>query len=195
MNFDDIKDAWDKDQPNDSLSLPVLRQLKAARQPIDKIRCNIKTEMYAQAGCILLLVFFPFFRNISPELYLPFYTLYLVMVIVTVYYLIRFRAFSRIIRSYTDNSRESLQELYFEIRLNMELYKSYSFSMTPIAALMVIVLNYDRFTVPRPNLLLLGIFVVCFLVLVLFFTHWWVNYCYGRYARQIKTILEELKEM
>ena len=100
-------------------------------------------------------------------------------------------------------TKDSLYETYFDIRLNMEIYKTFSFALTPFLALYFVGLFYYGSTgkveaqmANMSNAVLVAMFVVVTLS-ILFMglaAEWWVKHFYGKYAKEIKKVLDELKE-
>ena len=100
-------------------------------------------------------------------------------------------------------TKDSLYETYFDIRLNMELYKTFGFALTPFIILFLLGCLYYK--LPQSSSLALDsfsngqlatifsslIFSILFMGLAL---EWWVHYFYGKYAKEIRKVIDELKE-
>lgn len=203
MNFNEIQDAWDntKGQEEDLNLLDL--SLKNANQPIDSIRRNMKNELYYQLAAIIMIALFPIYFKISGTALILFYTIFALLLVISFYYFYRFYLLFRSMHNYTANLRENLQELYFEIRLHLEMYKSFSFLLLPfVIFLMGIIVFAKKRTEAQPvprmedgaDWLFYPIIGVVMTIIVIGLTNWWVTYFYGKYADQIRKILDELKE-
>jgi predicted DNA-binding transcriptional regulator len=129
--------------------------------------------------------------------------LYSMFFAVCVYYLVKLYLFYKRLNNITLRTKDSLYETYFDIRLNMELYKTFTFALSPF-----IVLFFVGFTVylvsTKPgmqisdlsNSFLTATFVVISLTILFLglMAEWWVQYFYGKYAKEIKKVIDELKE-
>ena len=99
----------------------------------------------------------------------------------------------------------SASQFDFDIRLNMEMYKSFTYSVMPFAlafaAMIILKDNSQEITDVILNkksgdFILGGLFgmFVGVMISVGFITEWWVNYFYGKYAKEIRKVIDELKE-
>ena len=204
MNFDNIKDAWDNESANDFNMPQKIEPLKSAQQPVDKIKKNMQHELFAQFFGIVLIGFFPQLFNIVHEFYVLYYALYALMIIVSAYYFVKFYFFFKEINHSTLSSKENLYELYYEIRLKIEMYKSFAYLLAPfsilLSAILIFGLNKNGMlnklaTLTNTNMFILFVYFSGLIILVTLITNWWVNYYYGKYAKQIKNVLDELKEV
>lgn len=202
MNLDDLQNAW-KAEGGDGDALPSLHaELKKARQPIDRIRKNMKGEMFYQLAAILILGGLPFYFRFTTQLSMVYYSAYVLLLLISVYYFNRFYRFFKEIDSYTGNSKDNLYELYYSIRLNMEAYKSFSFLLLPFAILAALLTSLNvpepgNYAVPKvdnQHWVTLPIVIAVVSITVFLATNWWVEHFYGKYARQIRHLLDELKE-
>ena len=96
-----------------------------------------------------------------------------------------------------------MYETYFDIRLNMELYKTFGFALTPFLILYLVGFSYYAFSkIPGffsddfTNSQVIGLFsiVVFSLFFMGFYVEWWVRHFYGKFAKEIRKVLDELKE-
>lgn len=85
----------------------------------------------------------------------------------------------------------------------MELYKTFGFALTPFMVLFLIGYLYTEFAKSPDfqitnftNPQLIGLFtIVAFCILFMGLAlEWWVHYFYGKYAKEIKKVIDELKE-
>ncbi len=196
MNFDDIKKSWDKQE----VSSPKLTEeslvLSINRLPLDKIRKNTLKDIILQSVCVVLIAFFPATYNMPQENRFLFYAIYCLFAVVSFYYIIKMIIFYRISSSFEMNSRDSLYEVYFSVRMYVQLYENFCFSLAPFV--LFFIPFFIGFSIDKIGLLFTNIFFVIYFVLVCigigFFTKYWIKRLYGRYLKQIKITLDLFKE-
>lgn len=203
MDFNDIENAW-KNDTNENVKLPTnLEKLKAANTPLDKIRKNLKNEFFYQIISIVFIGFVPNIYGFSEKMFVPFYLLFSIFVAVTIYYLTKLYLFYKRLNNVTLNTKDSLYETYFDIRLNMELYKTFGFALTPFVVIFSIGILYFKISQTEEIVLsnlqnshLVALFAaVAFCILFMGLgLEWWVRYFYGKYAKEIRKVIDELKE-
>jgi hypothetical protein len=85
----------------------------------------------------------------------------------------------------------------------MELYKTFGFALTPFVVLGLIGFQYYVLTQSFDfqinqisNSQLIGFVVIVFFAIICMglALEWWVHYFYGKYAREIRKVIDELKE-
>ncbi|MFD2904790.1 hypothetical protein [Sphingobacterium anhuiense] len=202
MNLDELKTAWNSESTNDVRIPAKIKQLGQAKHPLDKLKRKMKNEWYMQFIAILFLLFFPQVMHIHPSLYIIYYTSYALLVVISVYYLNLFRLFYNKINDYTADTKDSLLEIYYELKINIERYHAFGFLLLPVAlvaiALYVNTIKLERgdsFTTESHSETIS--FII--LTLVVSFTFIlsilaWTKYIYSPYVKQLKKILDELKE-
>jgi hypothetical protein len=200
MDFNDIQSAWNNDK-SENVVLPTnLEKLQSANMPLDKIRKNLKKEFIYQIISIVFIGFVPLMYSFPANAFAPFYLLFSIFTAVCAYYLVKLFLFYKRLNKITLNTKDSLYETYFDIRLNMELYKTFGFALTPFLILFLIGALY--FQLPKTSDLftsnshLVSLFaVVIFAILSMGLSlEWWVHHFYGKYAKEIRKVLDELKE-
>ena len=203
MDFNDIQNAWNNEKTENVVVPNNLEKIQSANTPLDKIRENLKKEFIYQIISIVLIGFLPLVYNFPPKMATLFYLLFSLFTAVCIYYLVKFYVFYKRLNSITLKTKDSLYETYYDIRLNMELYKTFGFALTPFMILFLIVFLYFEFSkIPGfisndfTNYQLAGVFfVVVFCMLFMGLgLEWWVHKFYGKFAREIKKVLDELKE-
>lgn len=203
MDFNDIQNAW-KNDTNENIKLPEnLEKIRSANTPLDKIRKNLKNEFFYQIISIALIGFAPFIKDFPQKMIIPFYLLFSIFVAVSIYYLVKLYLFYKRLNNVTLNTKDSLYETYFDIRLNMELYKTFGFALTPFMVLFIVGVAYHEILKNHEVVLnnfqnshFIGLFVavvMCILFMGLAL-EWWVHYFYGKYAKEIRKVIDELKE-
>ena len=125
------------------------------------------------------------------------------MVAVSLYYLGKLFFFYKRMNQTTLNTKDSLYETYTDIRINMELYKTFSFALTPFVVLYVLgSLFYKdpkifQFIEGNLDTRLVVSVLVTFVFTILFMAlagEYWVHHFYGKYAKEIRKVIDELKE-
>ncbi|MCJ7933762.1 MAG: hypothetical protein MUW56_09035 [Chryseobacterium sp.] len=201
MNFDQLKEQWNN-EGSDTKIPDTINQLKASRHPIEKVRKMMKKEFPAQVLAIILIGFFPPLLQISASQYIIYYISYTMMVIISSYYLFGFYQFYKQTELYSGNTRNSLWKIYHELRLNMERYQSFGFLLLPhfLITLGLEILNvmekkgksFSEITNAHQDTLIL--FVLIGTLSIVTSIVLWTKYFYGRHARQLENILNELDE-
>lgn len=203
MDFNDIQNAWKNEQTENVVLPNNLEKIQSAKTPLDKIRKNLKNEFIYQIISIVLIGLAPFLLHFPAKGVILFYLLFSLFVAVCVYYFIKFYFFYKRLNTITLKTKDSLYETYFDIRLNMELYKTFGFALTPFLILYFIGFFYYElskipgfFTDGFTNYQLIGLFsVVVFCMLFMGISlEWWVHKFYGKYAKEIRKVIDELKE-
>jgi hypothetical protein len=203
MNFNDIQEAWNREEREENELKLNLAALKEAHQPIDSLRKNMRNELYMQVAAIIFFAFAPFYYGITGKLLMAYFTFYGLLVAVSGAYFYRFFLFFRKIHHYNASAKDNLYELYYEIRLHCEMYKSLTYLLLPFALVMRGIIGYTSRLKKFPDEPMFTgdtdwlIFSVLSLVITLIyisFTNLWVNHFYGKHAKSIRKILDELKE-
>jgi len=203
MDFNDIQNAWNNEKTENVVVPNNLEKINSANTPLDKIRKNLKKELIGQLVALVLIGFVPYLYGFSENWFVPFYLFFSIFVAVSVYYLVKLYFFYERLNKITLKTKDSLYETYFDVRLNMELYKTFGFALTPFLVVFLIGVLYDKFS-KKPgfdvtdfsNSQLISVFtVVTFSILFMGITlEWWVHKFYGKYAKEIKKVIDELKE-
>ncbi|RKS96784.1 hypothetical protein [Chryseobacterium defluvii] len=199
MNFDQLKNEWNNEN-NEDINIPdSIKKLKESKHPIERIQRTMKREFVMQVIAIILIAFFPFQFGFPSSQYVIYYTSYAMLVVISSYYLYGFYQFYKQTELYTGNTRNSLWKIYYELRLNMERYQSFGFLLLPHFLLTIGLAIYNQLEEKGKSIsdlasshqqtlilvVLIGtLFVVASIVL-------WTKYIYGRYAKQLETILNE----
>lgn len=203
MDFNDIQNAWNNEKPENVMLPKNLDKIQSANTPLDKIKKNLKKEFIYQIWSIIFIAFVPLFFSFPEKMTKIYYVFFSFFVAVCVYYLVKLYLFYKRLNTITLRTKDSLYETYFDIRLNMELYKTFGFALTPFLILYLIGLFYYEFskvldfeTHEFNNYHLVGLFsIVVFVMLFMGISlEWWVHKFYGKYANEIKKVIDELKE-
>lgn len=203
MDFNDIQSAWNNENTGKVMLPNNLERIKSAHTPLDKIKQNLKRELIGQVLTIILLGFLPVFYKFPAEIANVYYLLFCLFTAVCVYYLRKLYLFYKRLNTISLKTKDSLYETYFDIRLNLELYKTFGFALTPFMVLFLIVYLYYKFslvtTLDITNLsdsYVIAIFasVILSILGMGLAMELWVNYYYGKYAKEMRDVLDELRE-
>lgn len=203
MDFNNIQSAWSNDNSENIVLPNNLEKLKSASMPIDKVRKNLRFELVIQTIAMISFGFIPMGPRFPAPMIAPYYLIYAIMVAISIYYLGKLLFFYNRLNKSTLNTKDSLYETYFDIRLNMELYKTFTFSLLPFFVLFFVGYIYHK--IPKfadllsgqiqQNKLFVPLLILIFaIILIGFVTEIWVQSFYGKYAKQIRKVLDELKE-
>ncbi|MGN7784756.1 hypothetical protein ACTJIJ_09525 [Niabella sp. 22666] len=201
MNFDNLKSEWEREKGSDVPIPDAIEKLQTAKHPLVQLKATMKKELRMQVVSLVIFLFFPFILQIDPSLYLFYYLGFMVVAIISVYYLLAFSKFYKAVDVFDLAAKDQLLKIYFDLQLNMERYRSWAFSLTPFLMFTVGLFVYSRraATGNLPSLSgvsVLFIFILCFasLVFMIAATNWWLKYYYGKYVDQLKAVLDSLKE-
>ncbi len=201
MNFDQLKEQWNNEDSN--VHIPdSTQQLKESKHPIEKIQKNMKKEFPAQILAIILIGFFPFLLKFPASQYIIYYVSYSMMVIISSYYLFGFYKFYKQTELYTGNTKNSLWKIYHELKLNMERYQSFGFLLLPHFLVTIGLSIYSTLEkkgkslsdLTQANQGSLIILIVVGTLAVVTSIILWTKYIYGRQAKQLEAILNEMDE-
>ncbi|RBL88317.1 hypothetical protein [Chitinophaga flava] len=204
MNFDDIQSVWNNDDDNRHIVVPGnLTKIKAVGQPVDKIRKTMQQEGIVQLLSIILMAFAPKYFGMDRTTQSAYYCLYGVMVAISGYYFSKFFLFYKRLNSNMLTTKDHLYEVYYDIKLNIEMYRSCTYSILMLALGFVTVYGLvdaklARFFADRHiediTIITVVLTFVTLTLLVALATEWWIKLYYGKYLREIKAILDQLRE-
>jgi hypothetical protein len=203
MNFDELKDAWARDRvPGVVLPAVVLEKTGSA---VMRIRRSMRMEfLWVSIGYVATLVYVLCFgRERLGFLVVCCLSFLLVQL---GYYFFRFFLFYRRSGRYDMGLRKHLRRFTYEMELNMEIYRVYTFCVVPVGCLLVIGLLdisgragflrvlFCEDGVGRGRLLgLLGALVLL-QVIGAAFLRWHMRFHYGRHLVELKRVVAELEE-
>ena len=200
MDFNDIQSAWNSENTKNVVVPTQLEKVQKANTPLDKIKKNLKNELIYQIVAIVVIGLAPFLYGFPEQAITPFYLLFSLFVAVCAYYLTKLFVFYKRLNKTALNTKDNLYETYFDIRLNMELYKTFTFALTPFVILFLVgVLSFTlpngaTFFTDSTNSITLFLSVLFSMLFMGIASEWWVHFFYGKYAKEIRTVLDELKE-
>ncbi len=207
MNFDDLQQQW-KDEPSDNVQIPSeIDVLKKAITPIDFVRSSMKRDFLIQTFLRILILFVPVFFDFTDSLKTIFYTLYFTILFFVIYYYYKFYTFYKNSYNLNYNSRKNLSWFYYELKLNIELLKACSFIDLLLTGILGVTIGWFIRTEKQHNThnilnlldgvnpLFINIGLAIFAFLMFLHAEKLPNISYGKYLKNIKTVLDELDEL
>jgi len=207
MNIDDLKDAWGKDEPK-GMNLPLSTEvLGKTNSVVERIRKNMRSELIALLVSYVILLIYLFAGVRTNFLFNVTSILFFVILVLNCFYYFRFYVFYRSISRYDLNMKNNIRKITYELELNTEIYKTYNFSVTPMAILATITLISSKVASDRiqhffassglvPIGTLLAIFAVILISFIITYVgiSWHVRLQYGKYLAQLKQVMNDLDE-
>ncbi|MDF1550544.1 MAG: hypothetical protein P1P88_22170 [Bacteroidales bacterium] len=200
MDLDEIKNKWENENIDDVQIPESVKYLRKAQGPIDHIKGHMKSEFIIS---IITFILLPLIYNFKPAGVLPvFFMIYIIMILIGVYYYYSFYKFYRQMQDFSLNTKDNLWELYYQLRLNVERYKSFNLLMSPFLTILVLLIFSRNNVIIKDgvlinfnlNLYILTGTVVVISIIIILLMNVWVNSLYGTDIKKIKGILDELKE-
>jgi hypothetical protein len=206
MSFDELQQQW-KDEPSGDVQIPSeMDVLKKAQTPIDTVRKKMKYDFKNQVFGLAIYGVYPFIFNFSTTVQFFYYIIYLITVIFSGYFYYIFWGFYKQAYNLTLESRKNLYWFYYELRLNLVLYKTLSYvGFIMLFAFLIVVCSLGSFSKDFANfiknmdnlknqLITIGvlIFAIPFSIIV---TELWTKNYYGKHLKKIKLVLDELDEL
>jgi len=201
MNFDELQSAWHSDKGNDIVVPDSITKLRSVATPVQRIRKNMRMEFVVM---LCLIIGIPFFRvafktQLAP---IPFYAMYIALIILTFFYYIKFYLFYKRLDAAALTSKDSLYEVYYDIKLNIEMYRSFNYSVIPLLLLYQVMVFMSLPPVKAAEFAnrqayFIIIFSITFLLVVILavaLVEIWIRFFYGNYLTQVRKVLDELKE-
>jgi len=216
MNFDDIKKEMNEsvDQlPKKEFKIDLN---KGKNNPVHMIRSNMKKEISFVIFGIIFFLIYPVILDmrgiemstLARSSYLIFMSLNAILMSLYVLKLINFVKKSS---NFQTNTRDSIKDYIYEIKLTLESYKSYVVASSlltpvPVFALLGVRNGWDastKFEFERWFNLQLSAFEISvlivsyliFSVLIYLVTLYWTNFLYGKHVTELEKIVSDLDEI
>ena len=207
MNIDDLKDAWNHDEPKGmqlALSTAALGKTNSA---IGRIRRNMKSEFIAVLISYIFFVSLMFYGIHSAFVFNVASVFMFIILLLNGFYFFRFYLFYKSISRYDLSMRNSIGKIAYELELNAEIYKTYNFCITPVAVLIAFILlcgnngiGFSRyilssnfFTSPQGLLTAFAVILVSFIITYICINlH--IKTQYGKYLTELKLVMDDLGE-
>lgn len=210
MNFDDLKSAWNSDSGN-NIEIPKnLESLKEAQSPIDKVKKNLRMELWLNAAFLVIFFALPFMVDrLIPMSTILYYTILIMTIMPMGYYFINFYKFYGRINKLTFDTKSNLDNAYFELKHFTEIYKVMQHFISPNFFLLGFILGIgpkigkmlEKLVTVKDfdnDGLILGAIILGAFLLGLtgffFYINAYINYLYGKHLKQLEKIRESLKE-
>jgi len=209
MNIDDLKDAWNKDD-SDDMHLPSdTASLNKTTSVVGKLRKNMKAELIALL-ISYIIIFAVLFRNVRSPLFFNITVVLLFsLLVINAFYFFRFYVFYKSIGRYDLGVANSIRKITYELELNTEVYKTYSFSAIPLSVLTALSLVASKMKFDHLNDAVLtnisslssNMILVIFAVILVSFAITYicinihVRLSYGKYLADLKEAMNDLDEL
>lgn len=199
MNFDQLKNEWNKEEANGLIVSENILKIKEAHTPIDSIRKKMKSEFFTQILALIALAFIPRIFGFSPEMKPIFIAFYAMASGFTAYYFFKFYVFYKNAYNLAIDTRKNLLWFYYEMKLNIELYKALTYMLGLIALagfIAYIFINKGGLINTNTKNLTFMIVVVCFscIFVVGLVTEFWAKYYYGKDLNKVKVVIDQLDD-
>lgn len=198
MNFDDIKNEWNAENIEETNISENMIKIKQARTPIDIIRRKMKHEFNYQIVTLLIMAAIPYLFGFSANIKLVYMVFYSVACGFTAYYFFKFYRFYKNSYDMSMDSRKSILWFFYEMKLNIELYKALTYIIAFIGiAFIGVYLFIEKASVfarilskLSPVYLILNCFISILIIGAI--TELWAWYYYGKYLKRVKNVVDEL---
>jgi hypothetical protein len=215
MNFDDIKKEMNEsvDQlPRDEFKIDLS---KGKNNPVHIIRSNMKKEILFVVCGIVFFLIYPFILSemgiempaLEKSTYLIFMSLNALMMSI---YIIKLIVFVKKSSNFSTNTKDSIKDYVYEVRLTLESYKAYVVASSllipiPFFALLSFRNGWDKssdynfekwFTlqISTNELLVVVVSYLIFSVLFYWITMVWTKHLYGKHVSELENIVNELED-
>jgi hypothetical protein len=189
------------------MHLPLnTEMLDKTTSAVRRIRKNMKAEFIALLICYIMIVLF-LFDGAQSSFFLDMTKILLFSILVlNCFYYFRFYIFYKTIGRYDLNIKNSLRKIVYELELNAEIYKTYSFSAMPLSILTAVALISSKISLAHMHSALAGngistnVMLVIFAIILIsyvvtyFFISLHVRLTYGKYLAELKHIMDDLGE-
>jgi hypothetical protein len=205
MNIDDLKDAWNHDEPKGMTLAANTGELGKTSSAVGKIRKNMKAEFIAVVISYILFIALMFYGVQSAIFFDVASIIMFIIIVLNGFYFFRFFLFYKSISRYDLNMMNSVRKFTYELELNTEIYKTYNFCVAPLAVLITFVLLCGNSTIGFGHLVLASNFsaspwnlLIAFSVILIAFiiTYVCVNLHirlqYGKYITELKQVMDDL---
>lgn len=203
MNFNELQQQWNNES-TDQIHIPnTIDTLKAAQTPIDKVRKKMKADFFFQAFLIFAMGFAPLIFDFSDKLTALFVPFYAITIGFMAYYFYKFFVFYKKSYDMTFDSRKNLLWFFYELKLNIELYKALTYIMFFLGLSFGILAgtvtkNENAITAfldkQQAGLGLLIALLAVLIIFSLFMAEFIPRWYYGKHLKQVKKVLDQLDE-
>jgi hypothetical protein len=207
MDIDSLQQMWENDKPQ-NIQVPTdLEKLKSVNMPIQRLKKSIKKDLLIQLTAIAFLGIVPFLlkNKLAPMFFMSYYLLYLLAIIISIFFCIKLYKFYKKIVNTNADTKDNLYETYYNIRLFIELYKSLNYALMPLGMIYMFLIPLGSKAekiiklyndAQNPEYYLFGAIGIIALLMISTWaiTEAYTKYFFGKYANDIKKVIDELKE-
>lgn len=200
MNFDQLKDEWNKDEVTSNHVSENMLKMKQAHTPIDQIRKKMKHEFFWQILSLIIMAFAPKILRFSQELDQVYMIFFAIVCGFTAYYFFKFYTFYKHSYNLSLDSRKNLLWFYYEMKLNTELYKAHTYIVAFIylsfisVALFLINGNVILKLLEKVPFMYIAINAAATILVIGIVTELWAKLSYGKHLKRLKLILDSIDE-
>ncbi len=207
MNFDDIKKEMDDSVANQNVDLSQIEWGKVGRNPVEKIRSNMKSEIITQLVAILIFMIYPILLAMPAFSEAIYYIFMFITSLMTMAYVLKLTFFLKRTSRFSLNTKDALQHFVYEAKLTLEVYKSFVIAGSlllpvPVFALLAgfklsgDVLLFEKWfllDVSQLDLILLIVGYIAVAFIFYFITVGWTKMLYGKYLALLEQVLSDLE--
>ncbi|MFN0253991.1 hypothetical protein [Pedobacter ureilyticus] len=200
MNFEQLKDQWNENGTSSNEISEKMLKVREAHTPIDNIRKKMKNEFFVQLLSLIIMIFAPKVFGFSQQLSAIYFLFYAIACGFTAYYFFKFYTFYTHSYDLSLDSRKNLLWFYYEMKLNVELYKALTYIIGFIALAFsttaLVLLRGDILTKLLTKISMTYVVLNAFVAILIIgiITELWARFYYGKYLKQIKTIVDGMDE-
>jgi len=198
MNFEELQNEWDAENNKGILISENMLKIEQAHLPIDIIRKKMKHEFGYQLVALLFMLSFPYLFHLSHQMSLVFLSFYAITCGFIAHYFYKFYRFYKNSYDMGMDSRKSILWFFYEMKLNIELYKALTYIIAFIwIAFIAIYLLIEKTSITHKILERLSPFYIllnCFITIIIIgiITEMWAWYYYGKYLKSVGNVVDEL---
>lgn len=190
MNFDNIKELWDKEPETETPEIS-LEQQKDIHLPLEKIKSNMKKEFWSSIITFIIVCIFLLLPHSNDAMFSIYVLILSITLGITAYYFGKFYVLYKKISTQNLSTYHHLLNLRYELVLNTELYKSYYITFIPI--FFVIYLIQFQPKIPNDAFLFFLSFLMMVVIITLYITgKIWLREFYGKHIQKISEIVDSL---
>jgi len=198
MNFEDLKNEWNADATEESRISADMLKMNEAHTLIDIIRRKMKMEFFYQLMSLIFMGAIPFLFHFADNMRSIYFVFFGITCGFAAYYFWKFYKFYKNSYDLSLDSRKNILWFFYEMKLNIELYKALTYIIVFIwvGFLAVYLLLAKAGAIHHVFAKLSSTYIVlnCFITILIIgaITELWAWHYYGRYLKRVKIIVDEL---
>ncbi len=198
--FKQWQELWQGGQNEGTEITSQTLHFRTSHTYIDKIRRNMRTEFYFGLFFLPAALLYAAIKSPDYELSLIVRSCIVYIVIISAFYVYRFFAFYRSLSHLSFNTRESLLWFVSEMRLQLEVYRSFTYIMVLCGLFFGMLYGIfdtsgDSSSTALTDRQLIWLLLSLFggmLIFTLGLLETWIYLVYGRYVRKLRALITEL---